>query len=438
LNPVLEILHSKPTKMKKFYLQIARIAVCLFSTLLLIGNLLVAQCISPSLEFRNPVLISGTAGQVGAIYRFPNVIPAVDAHIRIDSMIGGASLVNIDVTGFGYDHAWQPRINGPSAPVNNKSYIRWDVSFKATGTDNQITLPCMSLSAVDIDGDNAGIKEFIDAFGVSSFVNLLPSSLTISQDGSNITALGSVANKTDIDTLAHETRITFNFVGISNISLRTGAIINNWASNLSTQRYNCLYFKNLEVASTLPVRFLSFSARSVKNNSVLLNWVTEQEVNNKQFEVQRSLDGREFSTVGILLSIDGNSYKAYQFTDKLPSNVRGKVYYRIRQIDLDNKFSLSKIIPVTLSAEGSLYVKMSPNPVVNDLTITLENNTSAARFVRIADLTGREIFRKNVGGLSTRQLQFSAQITNMTVPGLYFVEVIFDDGTKVSQKIIKR
>ncbi len=424
--------------MKKLYLQTARMAICLFSALFLIGNLLVAQCISPSLEFKNPVLVSGFDGQVGATYKFPNVTPAADAHIRIDSIIGGASLVNIDVTGYGYDHAWQPRVNGPSGPVNHKSYIRWSISFKATGTNNSVMLPCMSLSAVDIDGDNAGIREFIEALAVNFFVNLLPSSLTISQNAADITALGSVPNKTDIDTLAHETRIHFSFVNTSAITIKTGALVNNWAPNLSTTRYNCLYFKNIETASTLPVRFLSFSARSGKNNSVLLNWVTEVEVNNKHFEVQRSVDGKEFNTVGIILSIEGSGYKSYQFTDKLPSGVSGKVYYRIKQIDLDNQYSLSKIIPVALSEGGTLFVKMSPNPVVNDLTITLENNRSTAKFVRIADLSGREIFRKNVSGLSTRQIQFSAQNANMTMPGLYFAEVFFENGTSVSQKIMKR
>jgi hypothetical protein len=424
--------------MKKFYLRNARMAFCLFSALFLISNMLVAQCISPSLEFKNPVLVSGAAGQVGATYKFPNVIPSVDAHIRIDSLVGGASLVNIDVTGYGYDHAWQPRVDGPSAPVQNKSYIRWSVTFKQGGTNNSVTLPCMSLSAVDIDGDNAGIREFIDIFGCNTFINLMPTSLTINHDNYCTSALGSVVNKTDIDTMAHETRIQFNFNNVAGISLRTGAIINNLASNLSTQRYNCLYFKNIEVASTLPVRLLSFSARAVKNNSVKLNWVTETEVNNKQFEVQRSLDGRVFNTVGILFSLDGNGYKAYEFTDNLPSGVSGKVYYRIRQIDIDNKFSLTKIIPVNLTEDGALFVKMSPNPVVNNLTITLENNKSAARFVRIADLSGRELYRTNVSGLSTRQIQINTQSASMTLPGLYFAEVIFDDGTRVSQKIIKR
>jgi hypothetical protein len=425
--------------MKKLSSLYARVVLCILFAFLLTGNTSEAQCVAPSLEFQNPSLVSGTAGQPGAVYKFPNITYAIDAYIRIDSLVGGASLIDIDVTGYGYDYAWQPRIEGPTSPVGNKSYIRWSIFFKAVGTNAVFLMPCMSLGAIDIDGDNSGIREFIQAMGVTSFTNTQPSDLTITQEGSDITALGSVTNKVDIDTLAYETRILFNFSNVSGITVKTGAIVNNSASNMMPQRYNCLYFKNLAgQQSTLPVRLLSFTARGLKNNEVQLNWVTEIEVNNKQFEIQRSTDGKDFSTVAMFLSIDGSSYKAYQFKDKLPSGVTGKVFYRIRQIDIDNKYSLSKIIPVNLSKDGELFVKMTPNPVENMLTINVENNSSPARSVRITDLTGRETYKQNISGLSTRQIQLNAQQANMSLPGMSIAEVFFEDGTRVSQKIIKR
>ena len=52
-----------------------------------------SQCTNaPSLVFANPVLISGTDGQVGATYRFPNVGPGIDAHIQILALGNGALL----------------------------------------------------------------------------------------------------------------------------------------------------------------------------------------------------------------------------------------------------------------------------------------------------------------------------------------------------------
>ena len=425
--------------MKKLSSLYARVVLFLFTVFVIAAGSSNAQCVAPSLVFQNPSLVAGTAGQPGAVYKFPNVTYAIDAFIRIDSLVGGAILNDIDVTGYGYDYAWQPRIEGPSSPVGNKSYIRWSIFFKAIGTGATFSMPCMSLSAIDIDGDNSGIREFIQALGVNSYTNVQPSTLTVTQEGADVTALGSIANKTDIDTLAYETRIQFNFSFVSGITLRTGAIVNNSASNMSPQRYNCLYFKNIEaLPSTLPIRLLTFSARSLKNSEVQVNWVTEIEVNNKQFEIQRSFDGKEFSTVAVFLSMEGTSYKSYQFKDKLPNNTSAKVYYRMKQIDIDNKFSLSKIVPVNISKDGELYVKMTPNPVVTTLTISVENNSSPARSVRVTDLTGREVYKQSISGLSTRQIQLNAQQANMSLPGMYIAEVFFEDGSRVSQKVIKR
>jgi len=112
-----------------------------------------AQCDPPSLVFRNPQLVSGVDGQINATYKFSNVTPGADAYIKIDSIVGGASLVTIDVTDLGYQDAWQPRVGGPGTPLGNTSYIRWTVNFKATGTDDPYYFNCFSLSAVDIDDE---------------------------------------------------------------------------------------------------------------------------------------------------------------------------------------------------------------------------------------------------------------------------------------------
>ena len=55
--------------------------------------------------------------------------------------------------GLGYFDAWQPIINGPGAPVGNKSWIDWKVTFKTTAGLNY-TFSCLAICAIDVDGDN--------------------------------------------------------------------------------------------------------------------------------------------------------------------------------------------------------------------------------------------------------------------------------------------
>src|SRR5688572_4209289 len=111
-----------------------------------------AQCSNaPTLKFFSPVLISGTDGQPGAVYRFANVAPGLDAHITVTALHGGAILYNIDDSaGIGYYDAFQPYIG---AAANDTSFIDWKITFKKGGTDTDSMLPCLAVTGVDVDGD---------------------------------------------------------------------------------------------------------------------------------------------------------------------------------------------------------------------------------------------------------------------------------------------
>ena len=110
-----------------------------------------AQCSAPTLKFHSPVLITGTNGQVGAVYLFAEVIPGVDAHIEIAGIYGGATLYNIDDSaGIGYYDAFQPYVG---AAPNDTSYLDWKITFKIGGTTTDTTLACLAVTGVDVDGD---------------------------------------------------------------------------------------------------------------------------------------------------------------------------------------------------------------------------------------------------------------------------------------------
>jgi len=419
--------------------------VYLFTILFTIGSFtqVSAQCIAPSLTFENPVLVAGSNGQVGATYKFPFVTTTADAYIRIDSIVGGASLVNIDITSTGYQHAWQPVVNGPSTPAGSKYYIRWNISFKNAGTNENTSISCLNLSAIDVDGDNVRIREYVEAYNCIQHTHPYPSVLGINMmntsSGMCTMAMGQVANKLNIDTNAHDTRINFDFGTTNAVNFITGAKVdNNSTGPASTDRHFSLYFKNFSNISTLPVRLLSFSGRAMSQNSVQINWVTELEINNKQFEIQRSFNGKEFQTVAIAFSLEGTGTKAYKLTDKIPEGSPAKVYYRIKQIDMDDKYSISKIISISLEESNKTFIKLSPNPVDNEFTITLENNTTPVSAIRIVDMSGREIFRKSTAGLNTNMHRLDARQANMQKPGMYIAELLFADGSRSTQKMIKR
>jgi hypothetical protein len=402
-----------------------------------------AQCDPPSLVFRNPQLVNGVDGQVNATYKFSNVTPGADAYIRIDSLVGGASLLNIDVIDFGYQDAWQPQVGGPGMPLGNVSYIRWEISFKAVGTTDPYYFNCFSLSAVDIDGDNVKEQEFTEAFNVSNYSYLLPSVLTVSQSSNSVMALGSVDNKKDIDTLADDTRVRFDYSGVSKITLKTGSVVNPFPrpGTASTDRYNCVYFKSISSNRlTLPVKFIDFRAGLRDNQKVQLNWLTDEEVNNKQFEVERSEDAKSFKTVGVIFPDENvHGQHNYRFADNANSVKTAVVFYRIRQVDKDGNYMYSKTISIKLEApsvQAAVTMKIGPNPVSNEFTISADNNASL-RAIRVVNMSGAEVFSRALNE-QTGTLRMSTQNINMKSAGLYIVEVTLADGSKSVQKIIKQ
>lgn len=124
-------------------------------------------------------------------------------------------------------------------------------------------------------------------------------------------------------------------------------------------------------AVTLPITLKSFNARVIEKHYTLLEWETENEQNNTGFQVEHSVEGLNWKEIGFVPTAapSGNSVSAlkYQFTHE--SSIPGtKNYYRLRQIDLDGKFSYSNIRTVNIPGSRKNII-VYPNPVNNVATI---------------------------------------------------------------------
>lgn len=175
-----------------------------------------------------------------------------------------------------------------------------------------------------------------------------------------------------------------------------------------------------------PVKLLSFSGES-SNNNTLLTWVTSQEVNNDYFEIQRSTDGVNFTSIGM---VDGagnsSSVIQYNFTDVSPTN--GTNYYRLIQHDFDGKSEATDIIAI--SFEG-IYVNVYPNPSDNEFQVQLSGLSSNAS-IEVTDVLGREVYRKLLVE-NFERLSFGKDLPT----GTYILKAISENQTK-TLKLIKQ
>ncbi len=91
----------------------------------------------------------------------------------------------------------------------------------------------------------------------------------------------------------------------------------------------------------VPLKLISFSGER-KAGVTYLNWTTVDEQNVDRFEIQRSNNGTDFITIGNVAARNLSSIQTYSFND--PFALDGIVYYRLRLVDVDAKFSYSQVI----------------------------------------------------------------------------------------------
>ncbi|MFD2785137.1 beta strand repeat-containing protein [Hymenobacter rubripertinctus] len=177
--------------------------------------------------------------------------------------------------------------------------------------------------------------------------------------------------------------------------------------------------------SPLPVTLVSFTAK-VKGTQVALTWVTAAELNNKQFEVQRSRDGRAFETI-VTLAGKGttNSSSTYNEADNSPLN--GVSYYRLKQVDLDGTFSYSSV--VTISFLKASELTMYPNPVEDQLTISLAGATEGMQ-VTVTDMMGRVI--------TTQALAANGTLDMASLKTGTYLVTVGQGEAKVTRRIVKK
>lgn len=414
--------------------------VLFLSALLLISAFSMSVLAQTELIFKQPALVSGIQGKDGAIYRFSNVCPNMDALVTIKAR-SSASVVldNIDVDYTGWDKSFQPRLGcaGGSVTGTAKWWMEFQVDFVKSGTNTLTNVTKFDCSALDVDGDGCQIREFYQVGSAHSYTLETPTELTATNMGAGIKQLmGPVKNYADITPTATSVMFTCTYQNKNSISFKVGAeSIGNGTSN-AAMRYNSLWFRafNFTTATTLPVSIINYNA-SYSNGAVSLKWTTTFEKNSSHFIIERSFNGADYTDMAMLVAAGNSDVEVnYQFTDNVPETNTGAIYYRLRSVDLDGaaKYSDIRIVRV---GKNSNVVKVTayPNPVVNEVRITIPQNWQGkALTYQVVTMNGQVVKAVNV------QMANQTQSISMNeVPaGIYVIKV--SNGTETGvQQIMK-
>ncbi|MBK9329444.1 MAG: T9SS type A sorting domain-containing protein [Sphingobacteriales bacterium] len=192
----------------------------------------------------------------------------------------------------------------------------------------------------------------------------------------------------------------------------------------------------VDANTLLPVELINFTLTILNNESFLLNWSTASEFNNLGFEVQRSTNAVDFETIGWIAG-NGNSnhINSYSLEDK---NVHAGVvyYYRLKQVDINNKFSYSPILEGKLyEVQGYLISDFFPNPTSDYSSLTIVSPEQTILILDVYDILGQVVVRmqRNISaGFNTLTYDLSA------LPNAAYVAEFKTANKVFTKKIIKR
>jgi hypothetical protein len=116
--------------------------------------------------------------------------------------------------------------------------------------------------------------------------------------------------------------------------------------------------------SALPLNLLSFTASKI-NNAVTVAWTTSNEINIKGFDVERSSDASNFTSIASTVAKNSSGINYYSTIDANMVTVTS--YYRLKIINSDGSYQYSNIISINNQQLGAL--KAYPNPATTSFVL---------------------------------------------------------------------
>jgi hypothetical protein len=191
---------------------------------------------------------------------------------------------------------------------------------------------------------------------------------------------------------------------------------------------------DVQVNKLLPVHLIAFQGNMNKNNKVTLNWTVADNEIASNFEVERSFNGKDFTTVGVVFASEKMGTENYMFYETTSGT--DKVMYRLKMIDKNHEVNYSRILIFQLKSTTTNNIKIIGNPVNDKLTFSYTSPATQIIDVKVYDISGRVLLNKKVNSLEGSNM-ISLPLSSTFKAGMYVVEV--NNGTELqSSKFVKQ
>lgn len=321
-------------------------------------------------------------------------------------------------------------VNNAALIFNRSNSITYSGVISGTGTLTKSGAGTLTLSGANTYSGSTTISAGIIAFGAT---NAISSSSIILNSGTLSTGTTTGYSSTTTGTLTlndHSTIAlgsgshTISFAasngstwtsgkrlyitgwqgGYNGTTGTSGQIFTGSSAELSAGKLSQIYFVNpgngnnytatqlasgeIVPTSVLPVVYAYFNITQADYKNII-QWSTTQEINNKSFEIERSLDGINFEKIGMVKgNNNSNNQNTYYFEDQ-SVNAGASYYYRLKQIDHNNRFEYSEIKFIKAN-HSNQTLTLFPNPVDENenIFITFNNHDYGTVLFEIFTIQG--------------------------------------------------
>jgi trimeric autotransporter adhesin len=181
---------------------------------------------------------------------------------------------------------------------------------------------------------------------------------------------------------------------------------------------------------TLPVSLLTFDGRQVNNTNVL-DWSTSAEQNSKEFEIEKSSDGTNFYSIGIVPAAgNSSSVRNYSFTDKQVNEFN---YYRLKMIDIDRRSVFSRTI-LLKNPNAEQNVRVVENPFRSNITVRFAKTPQQRVRFELVNVSGAVVYRKEYGSAG----QVTIDLSGMSLSSGTYILKTSVDGKLFTNKLVKQ
>jgi hypothetical protein len=179
---------------------------------------------------------------------------------------------------------------------------------------------------------------------------------------------------------------------------------------------NIIYDANCVILDSKDIRLNA----SIKEGKPSLSWSSVINSNTKYYEIQRSIDGKAFETIGVVNNSEpGASQKAYSYKDETVPEDAIQVSYRVKAILKDGEFTSTSVL---LKLPYSLKLSVYPNPAFQKVNLSILSEKPQKVEVAIVSAAGKTVYQQSHSVKKGANLLTLDRIGAWT-PGMYIVRV---------------